>query len=237
VRGTNVAKTFYILQNLASDVRSLLFRDERSHLPLGSGILSDLPIGSVSVTQRGGALDSLADKANCIAASVNGQNRVWFAVQTRSKHERMVSHHLAIHGVNHFLPVTCEIHRWSDRRKKIELPLFPGYVFVQITTRNDGRVEVLRIPGVVRFVGSSLEGTQIPDVQIEYVRRLINENVAWTSYPFLKAGQRVRIHGGALDQVEGVFLRRNGEDALIVSIDAIQRSLAVRIAGYDVEAI
>ena len=162
---------------------------------------------------------------------------VWFAVQTRSKHERVVSHHLAMRGVSHYLPTVCEIHRWTDRRKKVELPLFPGYVFVQIIAHNEHRVEVLRIPGIVRFVGSSPEGAAIPDAQIEFVRKLIGENLPWTSHPFLKAGQRIRIRGGALDQVEGVFVRRNGEGALIVSIDAIQRSLAVSIQGYDFEVI
>lgn len=164
-------------------------------------------------------------------------NPAWFAVQTRSKHERIASHHLAMLGVSHYLPIVSEIHRWSDRRKKVELPLFPGYLFVQILAQVERRVQVLRTPGIVRFVGSSPEGAPIPDVQIEFVRRLIDEKVPWTSHPFLKAGQRIRIRGGALDQVEGVFLRRNGEGALIVSIDAIQRSLAVSIQGYDFDVI
>jgi transcription antitermination factor NusG len=164
-------------------------------------------------------------------------NPAWFAVQTRSKHEKMVSHHLSMRGVSNYLPTVHEVHRWSDRRKKLELPLFPGYVFVQIAAQNERRVEVLRTPGIVRFVGSSPEGAQIPDVQIEFIRKLISENVPWASHPFLKSGQRIRIRGGALDQVEGIFLKRNNEGTLIVSIDAIQRSLAVSIQGYDVEVV
>ena len=165
------------------------------------------------------------------------RNPAWFAVQTRSKHERVVSHHLSMRGFGHYLPTVFEVRRWSDRRKKVELPLFPGYVFVQIVPRNERRVEVLRTPGVVRFVGPSPEGAPIPDVQIECVKKLVDDNVPWTSHPFLKCGQRVRVRGGALDQVEGIFLKRNGEGTLVISIDAIQRSLAVSIQGYDLEVV
>jgi transcription antitermination factor NusG len=108
---------------------------------------------------------------------------------------------------------------------------------VQIVARNENRVEVLRTPGIVRFVGPSPEGAQIPELQIEIVKKLIDQDVRWSSHPFLKVGQRIRIRGGALDQVEGIFLKRNGEGALIVSIEAIQRSLAVSIQGYDFEII
>src|SRR5215813_14197665 len=163
--------------------------------------------GSVTVTQRGGALHFLTNEASFRGARESMHNPAWFAVQTRSKHERIASHHLARLGVSHYLPIVSEIHRWSDRRKKVELPLFPGYLFVQIIAHVERRVEVLRTPGIVRFVGSSPEGAPIPDVQIEFVRKLISEKVPWESHPFLKAGQRIRIRGGALDQVEGVFVR------------------------------
>ena len=189
------------------------------------------------MTQRGGALNSVADESTTISANPCVPPRSWYAVQTRSRHERVASHHLSLRGVSNYLPTVCEIRRWSDRRQKVELPLFPGYVFVQIVARNENRVEVLRTPGIVRFVGPSPEGAQIPELQIEIVKKLIDQDVRWSSHPFLKVGQRIRIRGGALDQVEGIFLKRNGEGALIVSIEAIQRSLAVSIQGYDFEII
>jgi transcription antitermination factor NusG len=178
--------------------------------------------------------------ANPGVANEGSNKAAWFAIQTRSKHERVVSNYLANRGVTHYLPTLVEIRRWSDRRKKVECPLFPGYLFVQIIAENERRVEVLRAPGIVRFVGPGHEGSVIPSSQIESVRKLINDNLPWTSYPFLpflKSGQRVRLRGGALDQVEGIFLRRGSEGTLIVSIDAIQRSLAVSIQGYDIEVI
>jgi transcription antitermination factor NusG len=130
-----------------------------------------------------------------------------------------------------------EIHRWSDRRKRVELPLFSGYVFVQVPPTNEERVRVLRCHGAVRFVGPTAAGTPIPPEQIVAVRTLVEQNVPWASHPFLKAGQRIRIRGGALDGIEGLFQVRNGEDSLILSVDAIQRSLSVAIKGYDFEVL
>ena len=161
----------------------------------------------------------------------------WYAIQTRSRHERIVVHQLQMRGVTTFLPLITEVHRWSDRRKIVELPLFTCYVFVRVATTNEDRVRVLRTDGVVRFVGPTCEGTVIPEEQIESVRTLVAQNVPWASHPFLKAGQRIRIRGGALDGLEGIFQSRNGEDSLIVSVDAIERSLSVRIKGYDFEVV
>ncbi|MBV9341418.1 MAG: UpxY family transcription antiterminator [Acidobacteria bacterium] len=158
-------------------------------------------------------------------------------MQTRSRHEKLVACHLQTRGVVHYLPIVIETHRWSDRRKRLELPLFPGYVFVRVVDSNLRRVEVLRTPGVVRFVGHSPSGTVVPDEQIESIRKLIEENIPWVSHPFLKVGQRVRVRGGALDNLEGIVVRRNGEDALVISVDAIQRSLSVSIKGYDLEVV
>jgi transcriptional antiterminator NusG len=161
----------------------------------------------------------------------------WYAIQTRSRHERVVAHQLQNRGIGYYLPVVTEEHRWSDRRKKVEMPLFSGYVFVQVVPHNQQRVNVLRIDGVVRFVGPSAEGTPIPDDQIESIRMLVDRKTPFLSHPFLKAGQRIRVRGGALDGVEGIFQCTNGENTLVVSIDAIQRSLSVSIKGYNVEPV
>jgi transcription antitermination factor NusG len=171
------------------------------------------------------------------AITVTTRPANWYAVQTRSRHERFVAHQFQSHGVVHYLPVVTEQHRWSDRRKKVEVPLFTGYVFVQVVPSNEERVRVLRINGVVSFVGNSPEGTPIPDEQVESVRMLVEQKVLWLAHPFLKSGQRIRVRGGALDGVEGIFQTRNGEDTLIVSIDAIQRSMSVSIKGYDIEVV
>jgi transcription antitermination factor NusG len=161
----------------------------------------------------------------------------WYAVQTRARHEKVVADRLQEQGLTTFLPLVTEIHRWSDRRKKVELPLFSCYVFVKMVPAGEQRLQVYRVNGVFRIVGVHGEGIPIPDEQIEAVRTLVEQQVPWLSHPFLKVGQRVRIRGGALDGVEGVLSARAGERSLVVSVDAIQRSLAVRIEGYDVEPV
>src|SRR5207237_6676918 len=162
--------------------------------------------------------------------------RSWYAVQTRARHEKVVSERLQEQGLTTFLPMISEVHQWSDRRKTVELPLFSCYVFVKMAPRNEERVRVHRVNGVFGSIGVRGEGTPIPDEQIQAVRTLISEQLTWSFHPFLKIGQRVRIRGGSMDGVEGVLVARNGDRTLVVSIDAIQRSLAVRIECYDVEA-
>jgi transcriptional antiterminator RfaH len=161
----------------------------------------------------------------------------WYALHTQSRHERVVAQRLMEQGVTTFLPLVTTVHRWSDRNKKIELPLFSCYVFARIEPNNESRNRVCRTSGVFRIVGTGTEGTPIPDHEIESIRGFLNEQLPWSEYPFLKIGQRVRVRGGSMDGVEGILVARNGENSLVISIRAIQRSLAVRIEGYNVEAI
>jgi len=160
----------------------------------------------------------------------------WYAVQTRARHEKQVAYRLQERGITNFLPLVTEVHRWSDRKKIVELPLFSCYVFAKIAPTNVDRLRVLRLDGVLSLVGTRGEGTPIPEEQIEAVRILLKERTPWSSHPFLKVGQRVRIRSGALDGMEGILVSHNGDRTLVVSVDAIQRSLAVRLEGYEVEA-
>lgn len=159
----------------------------------------------------------------------------WFAVHTHARHEKVVAQEARDQGITVYLPVVKQVRQWSDRRKVIESPLFGCYVFVRITPDSQQRLKVLRINGVLRFVGLHGYGIPIPDEQIQTVRLLVDEQLPVCSHPFLKIGQRVRIRSGALRGIEGILVARSGEQTLIVSFDAIQRSLSVRIEGYDVE--
>ncbi len=160
----------------------------------------------------------------------------WYAVQTRARHERVVVQRFREKGLTTFLPVYNEVRRWSDRWKSVELPLFSCYVFVKIMATNEDRLKVLRTDSVFDLVGVPRQGTPIPDEQIDAVRTILTERINWESYPFLKIGQRVRIRSGALDGVEGILISRNGKRSVVVSVDTIQRSLAVRVEGYQLEA-
>lgn len=161
----------------------------------------------------------------------------WYAIRTRSRHERVAERQLHSKGIEAFSPVTSQIHQWSDRRKVVQAPLFAGYAFVRITPSPEERVRVLRTFGVVSFVGSQGQGTPIPDSQIEAVRMLVASNVAFAKHPFLRVGQRVRVRGGSLDGVEGILIALNGSRNLVISVELIQRSLSLRIEGYELEPV
>ncbi len=122
----------------------------------------------------------------------------WYAVQTRSRHEKKVAARLESCGLHTYLPLVLELHRWSDRRKLVEVPLFPGYTFIRAADYAQAAVRVMRIDGVVTIVGSGPDGAWIPNEEIEAVQRVLAHELAYTSQPFLKAGQRVRIRVGRL---------------------------------------
>lgn len=161
----------------------------------------------------------------------------WYAVQTRSRHEKMVAQQLKTQGFVTFLPVSTELREWSDRQKLVEFPLFPGYAFVRFAYGAEERLRVLRTEGVVNFVGTSGHGIAIPDKQIEHVQNLLASKIPFENYPFLKAGQRVRIRGGALNGTEGILVRQDTDRMLVISVELIQRSLSIRLQGYEVEAV
>ncbi len=170
-----------------------------------------------------------------VSAEKGGER--WCAVYTRARHEKVVANRLCEKGVTTFFPMVTEVHHWSDRKKTVELPLFSTYLFVKLMPSNEDRQKVLRIDSVLGFVGTPGWGTPIPNEQIDAVRTLVNVQLPFACHPFLKTGQRVRIRSGALNGLEGILLSRKGDRKLIISVDAMQRSLAVQIDGYDVEPI
>jgi len=149
---------------------------------------------------------------------VNQEPANWYAVQTRARNEKVISERFREQGLTTFLPLVTEVRRWSDRKKKEELPLFSCYVFVKLVAgNNEERMRVYRTNGVFRIVSMRGEAIPIPDEQIEALRTVVTQQVPWTEHPFLKIGQRVRIRGGSLEGVEGVLLSRNGDRTLIHS--------------------
>jgi len=110
-------------------------------------------------------------------------------------------------------------------------------VFIRCALSAEDRLRVYQLDSVHGFVGARATSLPIPDEQIESIRKVLTHSAPWHAYPFLKAGQRVRVRGGAMDGVEGVFVSENGDHSLIISVDAIQRSMSVRIDGYDVELV
>jgi transcription antitermination factor NusG len=161
----------------------------------------------------------------------------WYAVLTCARHEKVVAGRLRDKGVTTFFPTVTEVHRWSDRKKVVEVPLFSCYLFVKLAPTNEERQKVLQIDSVLGFVGSSRMGTPIPSEQINAVQMLVKKQLPYRVHPFLNTGQRVRVCSGVLDGLEGILVGRKGECTLVLSVDAMQRSLSVQIDGYDLEAV
>ena len=190
------------------------------------------------MTEKSEAVDGIKRvPAHKIETSPTEACPAWFAIHTAPRHEKRIANQLTGTGVENYLPVVAHSHQWSDRRKKVDLPLFPCYTFVHIPPSAEQRVKVLRVPGVIGFVGAARQGIPIPDRQIENIRALLTSSIAFDPYPFLKIGQRVRIRGGSLDGIEGVLMRRNGIRRLVISVDSLERSLSLCVEGLDVEAV
>jgi transcription antitermination factor NusG len=161
----------------------------------------------------------------------------WYALHTRAQHEKSVAFHLQSHGITSYLPLVTEIHRWSDRKKAVEVPLFSCYVFVHLPLVPETWASVMSINGVLRFVGTRSAGMPIPESQIESTKTLLASKLPYTIHPFLKIGQRVRVRGGSLDGIEGILTARNGNRTLVISVEPVQRSLAVCIDDYSIEPL
>jgi transcription antitermination factor NusG len=129
------------------------------------------------------------------------------------------------------------VRQWSDRRTKVELPLFSGYAFVKVDYSSADRVRVLRSIGVVGFVGQNPAGSWIPDEQIESIRTILVRGVPVKDHPFLNVGERVRVRNGSLSGVEGILVAVKGSRTLVISVEPIQRSLCISLDDYDIETV
>jgi transcription antitermination factor NusG len=161
----------------------------------------------------------------------------WYAVSTRSRQEKVAAMTLGSLGIVHFLPLLDEERKWSDRKKVISVPLFPGYLFVQIPRTVESRLSVQKVPGVVNFVGNHNGPLAIPVSELDSVRIILSRGSGCSPHPFLQAGDRVRMVGGPLSGIEGIFIRHGGQSRLIISVEMIQRSVSVGVAASDVEPV
>lgn len=158
----------------------------------------------------------------------------WYAAQIVVNQERQVDTHLRNKGLDVFVPFYEELRRRSDRRVKLQVPLFPGYVFVHIALRD--RRSVLETPRVVRLVSFGPQPISIPEQQIECLRTGMTHRQA-LPHPYLQVGRHVRVIAGPFMGAEGILLRRKSGLKLVLSISAILRSFTVEVDGSDVEPI
>src|SRR5579864_4564870 len=171
-----------------------------------------------------------------LSVPLSMQAAQWYSIQTRYRFERKVTAQLQHKGLQTFLPLLEEFHRWSDRRQPIYIPLFSGYTFARLDVSTALRRELLHTEGVIGLVGSRGAAIPIPAKQIDNLQMLLSQRVPCYLHAFLKVGQRVRIRGGCLDGLEGILANR-GDKNLVIAIESIQRAVAITIEGYELELI
>lgn len=160
----------------------------------------------------------------------------WYAVYTRSRHEKHVEHELSRKGLETFLPLRRVTRNWSDRRKIIEEPLFRGYLFVHLSIRE--RLAVLKTGGIVGFVGpSQSKPIEVPESEISAVRRLVEEDMQIDPFPYLKEGERVYIRSGPFKGIEGFIIRKDKHCRLVISLNLLMQSLSIQVDSACVESI
>ena len=159
----------------------------------------------------------------------------WYAAYTRANHEKRVAELLGTRKLEHFLPLYASVRRWKDRRVTLELPLFPGYVFVRLALRD--RLQVLQIPGIAKLVGFNGIPTALPEGEIEALRTSLARGARAEPHPHLTAGRRVRVRDGSFASLEGILVRKKNSTRFVISLDLIMRSVAVDIESSQMEPI
>src|SRR5258706_3361420 len=130
----------------------------------------------------------------------------WYAAYTSANHEKRVAEHLGVRLVEHFVPLYESMRRWKDRKVRLQLPLFPGYVFVRLARSE--RLRVLQVPGVARLVGFNGLPCALPDSEIEAMQACLARKACLEPHPYVQVGRRVRVKAGPLCGLEGMVVRR-----------------------------
>lgn len=160
---------------------------------------------------------------------------LWYVLYTRSRHEKKVHEYLMERGLENFLPLRTISRRWSDRVKKMQEPLFKGYVFVKIAIEN--KLDVLGVDGVVGFVSKKGRAIPVPEQQLMIVKEFIEKQISIDPYPYLHCGQYVRVTRGILKGMEGILVTKLGHCRLVISIDSLCQSISVEIDAEDVQPL
>jgi len=163
------------------------------------------------------------------------EGRHWYVAHTCANHEKRIAIQLGQRSIEHFLPLYDSMRRWKDRRMNLQLPLFPGYLFVRLALRD--RMQVLQVPSVVRLVGFNGAPAALADEEVESLRCALMRGVRAKPHPFLRVGRRVRITAGPLAGREGILVRWKGDLRVVLSTELIQRSILVDIDASSVAPV
>lgn len=156
----------------------------------------------------------------------------WYAAYTRANHEKLVAEQLAQKSIEHFLPTYESLRRWKDRKMRLQMPLFPGYVFIKFALRE--RLGVLQVSSLVRLVSFGGQPKALSEEEIVTLRRALEQGLRAEPHPYLAVGRRVRIKSGALAGLEGILLRRRGQWRVVLSVRPIMSSMVVEVGAEDI---
>ena len=159
----------------------------------------------------------------------------WYAAYTRANHERKAHEQFQARSIHSFLPTYSSVRCWKDRRMCLQMPLFPGYVFVRIPLRE--RLRVLEVPSVARLVGFNGVPVALNEEEVECLRRVLAQGALARPHPYLTVGRRVRVIGGPLQGAEGTLVKRKGNCRVILSISLIERSVIAEVSEADLEPV
>jgi len=159
----------------------------------------------------------------------------WYALYTCARHEKRVASQLVERSLESFLPLYRSVRRWNDRSRLVDLPLFPGYLFVHIPLTE--KLRVLSIRGAVRLVEWGGSPQALLDEEVQQIRQLLLGRMQIEPHPYIKAGARVRITRGSLEGTEGYVVRFKNMCRVVISVHLIQRSIAVELDSEDIAAI
>ena len=163
-------------------------------------------------------------------------NKRWFAVYVKSRSEKKVFKLLDEMGIESFLPLITRVKQWSDRKKKVEEPLFRSYLFVNISLSD--YYTVLNVNGVVKFITFEKKPVPVPDNQIIAIKEYLNDTELHSiDYEDFKEGELVRIKSGQMKDLVGRFIKINGKHRVIIDIEAVGQSIPINIARSNVEAV
>jgi transcription antitermination factor NusG len=162
-------------------------------------------------------------------------NLHWYALRTRSRHEKVVRDQLDKQGIEPLLPTVKRLSQWKDRKKEIEVPLFSGYCFVRFGSEQ--KLPVLKTVGVVDIVGGSHGPEPIPEHEIAAIQTLMDSVLPYDPHPYLHQGMLVEVVRGPLQGVKGILLRKDKRHRLILGVRLIQQAAAVEIHAGDVVAV
>ncbi len=185
--------------------------------------------GLTAASAVSGNVHSAEDDTGC------GQPSKWFAVYTTPRHEKAVARQFEVREIETFLPVYRSARRWRNGcRVNVDHPLFPNYVFAWL--KRPDYVRVLQTPGVLSLVGSGREPSPLSTCEIEALRSELPLR-EFEPHPFLTAGDRVRIHSGALAGMVGVLVRKKSNLRVVLTLDLILRSVAVEVGAHEIEPV